>query len=58
MSLIGRRIYGFCDGYFGRDDYEDKIIILEGKTWIVCVYADSDTVTCANFESEEEKINC
>ena len=58
IGLVGRRIYGYCDGYFGRDDYEDKIIILEGKTWIVCVYANSDVVTCVNFSSEKEKIEC
>lgn len=58
MGLVGTVIYGFCNGYFGRDDYEDKIIILEGKTWIVCKYFSSDTVTCCNFDSEDEKIEC
>lgn len=35
----GTRIYGFCNGYFGRDSYGDKIIIASGiwngKPWIV-----------------------
>lgn len=58
MSLLGKKIYGFCNGYFGRDDYNDKIIILEGEKWIVCAYLDRDIdyVTCANFNSEEEKV--
>lgn len=52
---IGRTIYWFCNGYFGRDDYDDKIIILEGEKWIVCRYVDRDEVACTHFRSEEEK---
>ena len=29
MSNIGTKIYGYCNGYFGRDDYSAKIIIAE-----------------------------
>lgn len=59
-GFIGTKIYGFCDGYFGRDDFKDKIILLEGKKWIVCAYLESgiDKVTCVNFDSEEEKEEC
>lgn len=35
MSNIGRKLYGYCDGYFGRDSYGDKIIEAEGYDWIV-----------------------
>lgn len=52
---IGRMISGFCNGYFGRDDYDDKIIILEDKKWIVCRYLNRDEVACVNFDSEQEK---
>ena len=31
MNNIGVKLHGYCNGYFGRDDYEDKIIIAEGK---------------------------
>lgn len=55
MNNVGRTIYGFCNRYFGRDDYEDKIIILEGMKWIVCRYVDREEVVCTNFNSEEEK---
>ena len=51
-------IRGFCNGYFGRDDYDDKMIILEGEKWIVCRYLDQDMVTCVNFDSAEEKQRC
>jgi hypothetical protein len=59
-SFVGTKIHGYCDGCFGRDDYDDKIIILEGKKWIVCAYLDidNDRVTCANFDTEDEKIEC
>lgn len=55
-SFVGIKIYGYCNGYFGRDDYSDKVIILKGKRWIVCSYLDNDRVTCVNFNTEEEKI--
>lgn len=44
-SFVGTKIYGYCEDYFGRDDYNDKVIILEGKKWIVCSYLDNDCVT-------------
>ena len=55
-GFIDIKIYGYCKGYFGRDNYSDKVIILEGKKWIVCSYLDNDRVVCVNFNTEEEKI--
>lgn len=55
-NFVGTKIYGYCEGYFGRDDYDDKIIILESRKWIVCSYLDNDRVTCINFDTEKEKI--
>ena len=56
MNNVGTKIYGYCNGFFGRDDYDNKIIIFEGRTWIVCAYlGNSDLITCVNFESQEEK---
>ena len=57
MNNIGVRLHGYCNGYFGRDDYKDKIIIAEGKKWILCSYLniDNDRVTCVNFDTEKEK---
>lgn len=59
-TLVGTKLYGYCNGYFGRDDYADKIIILEGSKWIVCAYLEEgvDLVTSLNFESESEKYEC
>lgn len=58
MSNIGKRIYGFCNGFFGRDDYNDKIIVYETPLAICCIYVDrnlSNYLTVANFDSESEK---
>lgn len=55
MKNIGRKIYGYCNGYFGRDDYEDKIIIAEGYNWVVCKYFDSNFPVFSSFNNEEEK---
>jgi len=58
MTNVGKTIYGYCNGFFGRDDYADKIIIAEGENWIVCKYCDdldSGKVTFADFEDEDEK---
>jgi len=34
-KFVGTTIYGFCNGYFGRDSYDDKVIIASGENWIV-----------------------
>lgn len=44
-GFVGTKIYGYCEGYFDRDGYNDKIIILEGKKWIVCLYLDNNYIT-------------
>ena len=58
MGNLYKILHGFCEGYFGRDDWEDKIIILEGETWIVCKYLRKDTLVCLNFDSAIEKQEC
>lgn len=32
---IGKTLYGFCNGYFGRDSYDDKKIVYVGDNYIV-----------------------
>jgi len=36
---VGDTIYGYAGGYFGRDSYDDKIVIKKGKwsstKWII-----------------------
>ncbi|MED3976090.1 hypothetical protein P4639_22090 [Priestia megaterium] len=54
-KYAGFKIYGFCNGYFGRDSYDDKTIIASGKDWIVAMN-ESDRPEFASFDSEEEMI--
>ena len=55
MNNIGIKIYGFCDGYFGSDDYDDKIIIYETPISIFCKYVNEDVYVATNFRFPEEK---
>lgn len=32
----GDTLYGFCEGFFGRDSYGDKVVVAVGRDWIVC----------------------
>ncbi|MFI8671965.1 hypothetical protein ACIGIJ_19100 [Bacillus paranthracis] len=54
-KFVGIKIYGFCNGYFGRDDYDDKVIIASGNDWIVGV--DNQGINCfASFRGEEDSM--
>lgn len=35
IEYIGRVLYGFCGGFFGREEYDEKCIEAIGKDWIV-----------------------
>lgn len=43
---VGTIVYGFCNGVFGRDSYEDKIVIACGKhmkrPWAVLAVLDDE----------------
>lgn len=50
---VGTKLYGFCNGYFGRDSYEDKVIEYIGEDYIVA--RDSrDVVLLAYFNNRNE----
>ena len=56
MSNVGRMIYGFCNGYFGRDSYRDKRIEAEGVDWLVARGLDEDDEPeFAHFEYRSHK---
>lgn len=57
MENLYKILGGPCAGYFGAEDYSEKVIILEGRTWIVCRYLYRDEVVCANFHTEKEKVD-
>lgn len=52
-NLVGEKLYGFCDGYFGRDSYSDKVIIMNGLTWVIAI-SDNDVPEIAYFDTNRE----
>lgn len=52
-DLVGKKVYGFCNGYFGRDSYDDKEIIANGLNWVLAV-ADNSLPELATFENRAE----
>lgn len=50
---VGDRIYGFCNGFFGRDCYEDKICVMANDRYAVFEDLDDGFARVLNFESEE-----
>ena len=55
---VGTILYGFCNGYFGRDSYEDKRIEAIGADWIVArdEYGHIHMATFDNTKEMEVKI--
>lgn len=46
----GDTIYGYCQGYFGRDDYKNKVCVLVQVKYAVFEYEDG-TATVVNYYS-------
>lgn len=44
---IGTKLYGFCNGFFGRDSYDTKTIEAIGSDWVVA--RDSDGIPTFAF---------
>lgn len=53
-KYIGRTLKGFCNGYFGRDSYGDKVIEAEGSDWVVI--RENRIPKIAIFNDENNKI--
>jgi len=39
---VGDTIYGFCNGYFGRDDYDTKLCIMVTNKYAIFQYIDGE----------------
>ena len=52
MIRVGMMIYGYCNGYFGRDSYEPKRIEALGHDWVV-VREEEGFPNFARFNSSE-----
>jgi hypothetical protein len=50
LELIGKKIYGYCGGHFGRDGYGTKVIEAIGPDWVVCRFEDGDVELADGFE--------
>lgn len=35
VFAVGEVLYGFCNGYFGRDSYDDKRVEAVGADWMI-----------------------
>jgi hypothetical protein len=42
LFSVGDRIYGFCNGFFGRDDYDTKICVSVTSRYAIFQYLDGD----------------
>jgi hypothetical protein len=45
LFKIGDKIYGYCNGWFGRDDYEDKKCVYVSALYAVFEYDDGSATT-------------
>jgi hypothetical protein len=54
---VGMVLHGYCNGYFGRDCYGDKIIEGFGKDWIVARIENGDACF-ASFSNTYRMFKC
>jgi hypothetical protein len=53
---VGDMIYGFCNGYFGRDDYSSKICIFSTDNFALFVYLENpNTAVVLNYNEFKDK---
>jgi len=59
----GTLLYGYCDGWFGRDSYETKRVEAFGADWVVAreiktgipIFASRSPEQLAEFATEKER---
>jgi hypothetical protein len=54
-KYIGKKIYGFCNGFFGRSSYSDKIIEAIGHDWVVARDPENHEVYFADFKDSNQR---
>lgn len=60
MICVGMPLYGYCEGYFGRDSYATKRIEAFGVDWIVARElegADEGRPQFATFKTLQEMLD-
>lgn len=53
IFCVGDQIGGYCNGYFGRNDYENKICVMVTRKYAVFQYED-DTAEVLNWDDRFE----
>lgn len=53
LFKIGDEIYGYCDGWFGREDYKDKKCVYITKHYAIFEY-DDGSATILNYGDQLE----
>jgi len=54
---IGDTLYGFCNGYFGRDDYDTKVCIIASSKYAVFQYLDGEFKGNATVLNNPERLD-
>lgn len=54
---IGDVLHGFCNGYFGRDDYDCKRVEIVAADYVVLRYVDISGVTILQGPIEQKLID-
>ena len=57
-SYLGAVLYGYCEGYFGRDSYGVKVVRDFGKYWVFVTDEGYGEPNVARFKSAEEMVDC
>lgn len=53
----GEKIYGFCNGFFGRDDYDTKICVMVSQKYALFEYVDGDSKGYAVVLNDPERLD-
>ena len=48
---VGDELEGYCNGYFGRDDYSDKTCVMCTRKYAVFERNDGETATVLNYSN-------
>lgn len=51
---VGDRIYGYCNGFFGRDCYTNKICVMVNDRYAIFEDIEDGIARVINFSPEEE----
>ena len=54
---VGDKLFGFCNGYFGRDSYDTKICVLVKEFYAVFLLLDGPYEGHANVLNDPSRLN-